>query len=133
MGGLLLEDDQILLVRRKNPPSQGLWTLPGGRVLPGERLVEALRREFEEETSLEVEPLALAGLFEIIEKDPLGQLRYHFVVADYWVRRIGGSPRPGSDALDVRWFPVSHLPQDEMPPESAAFVRDLLRSRSRQS
>jgi 8-oxo-dGTP diphosphatase len=126
VGGLLVEEGRILLVRRKNPPAKGLWTLPGGRVLPGERLAEATRREFLEETSLEVEPVGLAGLFEIIDRSEEGHLRFHYVVADYWVRRVGGHPKAGSDAAELSWFPIDSLPIDEMPAASAAFVKEVL-------
>ena len=129
VGGLLVEGDSILLVRRKNPPAQGLWTLPGGRVRAGERLRMALKREFLEETGLVVEPVALADVFEVIQKGEDDSLRFHYVILDYWVRRLSGNAEAGTDAVDLQWFPLDGMPVAEMPPESLDFIRRVLRQR----
>jgi 8-oxo-dGTP diphosphatase len=84
---------RLLLVKRGNNPGRGLWSVPGGRVEPGEDDAAALVREMAEETGLVVEPGALVGRMR--------RGRYH--IADYRCVVVGGALRAGDDALDVRW------------------------------
>ena len=103
VGGVVLAGDRVLLVRRGHPPRQGEWSLPGGKVELGEALVEAVRRELREETGLEVEVGPLVECFDRVHYDETGRVRYHFVIADYLCRAIGGALRPGDDAADAAW------------------------------
>ena len=61
--GAVIKDEQgrLLLIKRGHEPGAGLWSLPGGRIEPGETDAEALVREMREETGLEVEPGRLLG------------------------------------------------------------------------
>ncbi len=103
VGGVLLEDNKILLIRRKNEPGKGLWSIPGGLVRLGERLDEAVEREVSEETGLRVAAERPIYAFDYVEVDGEGRVRYHYVIVDYLCRRVGGSLRPGGDAKEVRW------------------------------
>ena len=99
------EDGRILLIRRRNPPAQGQWSLPGGRVEPGEHSVAAVLREFAEETGLEGQLERHVG--EVRRDAPDDSV---YVIQDYLVRVIGSdSPTAGDDALDVDWFTVDAL------------------------
>ena len=51
---LIVIGKSLLLLRRNNNPAKGQWWLAGGRIRKGESLAEALIREVEEETGLEV-------------------------------------------------------------------------------
>ena len=93
------EDGRLLLVRRANDPGRGLWSLPGGRVEPGEDDVAALVREMAEETGLVVQPGPLVGRV----------LRGRYAIADYRCTVIGGELRAGDDALDARWCDAAAL------------------------
>jgi ADP-ribose pyrophosphatase YjhB (NUDIX family) len=92
------EDGRLLLVRRGHPPGEGLWSLPGGRVEPGETDAEALRRELCEETGLDIVVGRPAGS---VERRGPGGVTY--VIHDYLATPAGGRLRPGDDASDVRW------------------------------
>ncbi|MDX1660129.1 MAG: NUDIX domain-containing protein [Nitriliruptorales bacterium] len=101
--GAVIRDDEgrLLVVQRGHAPAEGRWTLPGGRLEPGERLEDALRREVSEETGLAVEVGELVGHLEVVGGD------HHFVILDFLARRRAGdtsSPRPGSDVTDVAWM-----------------------------
>jgi 8-oxo-dGTP diphosphatase len=89
---------RLLLIQRGHEPGKGLWSLPGGRVEPGETDAEALVREMEEETGLTVAPGRLIG-----QVDRPGRAGDVFDIRDYAATVTGGTLRPGDDAADARW------------------------------
>lgn len=94
------EAGRLLLIRRANPPAQGQWSLPGGRVEPGEGWRDAVQRELEEETGLRGEIVRPVG--EVRRDAPLGGI---YVIRDYLMRiDVAGEPVAGDDALDAGWF-----------------------------
>jgi 8-oxo-dGTP diphosphatase len=103
VSGLLLKEDKVLLVKRKSPPSIGRWSLPGGVVEKGEKLSEAIKREFFEETSLIVEVVKLLTVYEKIDlqEDKIG---YHYVILLYLLRYSAGFLKANDDACDARFF-----------------------------
>jgi 8-oxo-dGTP diphosphatase len=99
VGGIVTDDTgRLLLVKRGHEPEAGRWSLPGGRVNPGEHDWHALVREVHEETGLWVEPGALVGAVE--RPAPGGAV---FDIYDYAARVSGGLLAPGDDAADARW------------------------------
>ncbi|HEU5001882.1 MAG TPA: NUDIX hydrolase [Actinomycetota bacterium] len=104
VGAVAVRGGSILLIRRGQPPSEGRWSLPGGRVEWGESLAGALAREVLEETGIEVAVGALAG---VVERRYLPE--FHYVILDYHVTAAGGAPRPGGDVTDARWVPLAEL------------------------
>ena len=97
MGGLIFEAGKILLVERGNEPLKGYWSIPGGIVETGEKLVEGVRREVAEETGLDVEPYFLFEIFERVIPDDEGKPEYHYVLIDYLCRRLSGEAAAASD------------------------------------
>jgi len=104
--GAVVTDGQgrLLLIKRGREPGAGLWSIPGGRIEPGESDAEALVREMLEETSLTVEVGRL-----------LGRVQRPFLdgavidIRDYAVVVTGGTLRPGDDAAEARWVAAADL------------------------
>lgn len=97
--GAVVRDDtgRILLVRRGQAPSRGLWSLPGGRVEAGENWAEAAMREVREETSIIASDPRFVG---IVERDSESGTTY--LIADYELSGEG-RPRAGDDASETMW------------------------------
>ena len=100
---------RILLVERGSPPAKGLWGLPGGLLDLGEAVRDGVAREVREETGAEIEIVELVDIFEPVERDETGRIRYHFVVIDFWAHFRGGTVAPADDAVAVRWVSVAKL------------------------
>ena len=101
VGAVVAMGDGVVLVRRKNEPLAGRWSLPGGGVELGESLAACVVREVREETGLEVEVGPVVEVLDRIHKDPQSRIVYHYVLIDYLCRPRGGTLTPGSDASDV--------------------------------
>lgn len=97
VGGVIINDGRVVLIRRRFEPLAGQWSLPGGTVDVGETLEAATAREMLEETGLEVEVGPIVEVFDRIMLDEAQRVRYHFVLVDYLCRPIAGELRAGSD------------------------------------
>jgi 8-oxo-dGTP diphosphatase len=100
----ILRDGKVLVVRRARKPALGLYTMPGGVVEAGETLFEAVKREVREETSLEIEPVALAGHREAISRDKDGKVERHFIILCFAARWISGEPALNEELDEARWL-----------------------------
>jgi mutator protein MutT len=102
VGAIIVHEGRVLLVQRGREPMKGRWTIPGGLIEIGEALHEAVVRETREETGLEVQPIELVELLDRIHRED-GRVRYHYVIADYLCRVVGGTLAAADDADAVRW------------------------------
>jgi 8-oxo-dGTP diphosphatase len=102
VGAVIVQEGRVLLVQRGREPLKGRWSIPGGLIEIGEMLHEALVREVREETGLEVEPIELVELLDRIHREG-ERVRYHYVIADYLCRVVGGMLKAADDADAVRW------------------------------
>jgi 8-oxo-dGTP diphosphatase len=105
----IVRDGKLLVVRRARKPALKLYTLPGGVVEIGETLTDAVAREAREETSLEIEPVALAGHREAIVRDKQGLVERHFVILCFAARWLSGEPALNEELDDARWIDPAEL------------------------
>ena len=100
VGVVCLRGDDVLLIRRGTPPRQGEWSLPGGRIEPGERSIDAALRELREESGVVAEILGLVDVVDGLFPD-IGR---HYVLIDYVAVWTGGEPLAGDDADEAAFF-----------------------------
>ena len=103
VGGVVVDGNRVLLVRRGVEPLRGQWSIPGGAVEVGEELHTALRRELREETGLEVEIRGVVEVLDRIQRAADGRVQYHYVLIDYLCHPTGGELRAGSDVSEAAW------------------------------
>lgn len=102
VGVVCFRDDEVLLIRRGTPPRLGEWSLPGGRIEPGEGALDAARRELMEETGIQARIGPLIDVVDGIFPD-IGR---HYVLIDYLATWMAGEPRAGDDAAEARFWPI---------------------------
>jgi len=105
VGVVCLRGDSVLLIRRGTPPRLGEWSLPGGRIEPGERAVDAALRELREETGVEAE---ITGLIDVVD-GLFPEAGRHYVLIDYAARWVSGEPVAGDDALEARFVALDEI------------------------
>jgi len=99
----IIRDGRVLIVQRAQPPMRGVFTLPGGVVETGETLHQALVREIDEEVSMAIEPIALAGHREVIVRDAEGRIERHFIILAFAARWLAGEPKLNHELADAKW------------------------------
>jgi len=122
----ILRDGKVLLVRRARPPARGVFSLPGGVVEVGETLGEAVMREVREETSLEIEPVSLAGYRDVISRDTDGRVERHFVILPFAARWLGGEPVLNDELSEALWVDPAEIATLPTTPGLAAIVAAAL-------
>jgi len=109
VGALIVCDGKLLLEKRKNEPGKGKWSIPGGLVELGESIEQTVVREVEEETGLEVEKPEHIDVVDNVVRDDNDEIKYHFVIIDYFVKLKGGTVKAASDAEELKWVALSDV------------------------
>lgn len=112
----VVKGDKILVIKRANPPSQELWSLPGGVINLGETIQDAAKREVREECGIEVEMGRIFNIENLIVRDETGRIHFHYVVSYLVAHYVSGQPRTSSEALDVKWATDQELVDLDMNP-----------------
>ena len=116
---------EILLVQKSRGPYTGLLDLPGGRIEPGESPEDAVRREFAEETGLDVRVESRLGDFDhATHYSPhggAGEISLHhsgtiFKVALAQTGQGAKSGPDGQDSLGARWVAIGGLQESSVSP-----------------
>ncbi len=98
-------DGRILVIQRGQPPAEGMWSLPGGRVEAGEGAEDAVVREIREETGLDVTVVREVGT--VIREAPSGG---RYVIRDFLVTPLTNeAPIAADDARDARFVTLEQL------------------------
>lgn len=134
VGGVVIDEDRALLVRRAREPALGEWTIPGGLLEVGETLAQGVAREIQEETGLIVRVIELIEALERIFSES-GEIRhglesggvaadlqdatrmpgarirprYHYVILDYLCERVSGEPAISEEISDLAFVAEDEL------------------------
>ena len=120
--GILVGDGKLLVIHKGGGPYKNRWDLPGGNLEERESLVEALQREFVEETGLQIEVLSQVGAFDfLIETDWRQGTLVHHIAILYLVKTLGGSisvPEKfdGQDSLGASWVSLENMLESNASP-----------------
>ncbi|MGB0922206.1 MAG: NUDIX hydrolase [Alphaproteobacteria bacterium] len=123
VGVVVLRRDSVLLIRRKNPPRQGHWSIPGGRQEAGETIRETAVREVREETGIEITLGPLLDVIDGIFHDEDGTLTHHMTLIDFVAEALSGDPQAGDDASEARFVPLSDLGPYDLWAETDRIIR----------
>ena len=105
--GVIIQDEGILLIKRKNEPYKDKWALPGGFVEYGEKVEDSVIREVFEETGLKTKINYLFNVYSDPNRDPRG----HTITLVYILESTGGTLKGGDDASEAKFFNTADLPE----------------------
>jgi ADP-ribose pyrophosphatase YjhB (NUDIX family) len=123
IGVVVWREDKILLVKRKNPPAEGQWGLPGGKQQLGETIMEAAVREVREETGIDIAPHGIVTALDAITRDKKGKIEFHYTIVEVVAEWHGGEAKAADDALEVQWVLPVEVEKFCAWPEVARVVR----------
>lgn len=113
VGGVLWHQGKVLLVQRALNPGKGMWTIPGGYVEQGERIEDAIIREFKEETSLKTETRSLIAVRDRPGEDG----RPHDLYLIFLMHYLGGDPSADENEVsDLGFFSLDEARNMEVAP-----------------
>lgn len=122
VGVICFRGEDVLLIRRANPPRAGEWSLPGGRIEPGESERTAALRELSEETGVSA---ILGDKVAVIDADFEG---FSYRLHDYAAVWTKGEPKGADDALDARFVAVADIDALGMWAKTNSVIRDAFQA-----
>jgi 8-oxo-dGTP diphosphatase len=117
---ILQRDSKVLMIRRKKDPFKDQLALPGGFVNEGETVEDAVKRETKEETSLEVEPMEILGVYSDPRRDP----RKHVMTVVFVCIIIRGSGNAADDATSIEWVELADTESKQIGFDHVTILRD---------
>lgn len=103
---VLVRDEQVLLVKRRNPPDVGRWGFPGGKVELGETVFHAAERELAEETGLRATAKEFLTCVDEISE---GGQQHHYALVAVLCDEVEGTLGAADDAEEAAWFPIGEI------------------------
>lgn len=116
VSALVFREGAILLVKRRDEPSKGFWSPPGGSLELGETVEEAATREAVEETGVTVNAQGVVDVREVIVKDDAARVQWHYVLFSVLCKYVSGEPFPATDADNARFIPLKELGEYDITP-----------------
>lgn len=117
---------ELLLAKRSHPPMPDIWSLPGGKIEPGETAADTALRELAEETGVRARLLGVIDINDVIIRDGDGALKAHYVIAAHAGLWIDREPVAASDAADARFVPIDQIETYALTPRAAEIIAAAL-------
>ncbi len=119
---ILQKGSEILLVKRKNKPFMDHLALPGGFVNQGENVENAAIREVMEETSLQIEPIEILGVYSDPKRDP----RRHILTVVFIGIILEGIPNPKDDSSEIEWIQLDDIQKKDLAFDHKQILSDYI-------
>lgn len=123
----IFRGSRVLIAERGAGPMRGMWSLPGGKIEPGETAAAAAIREIKEETGLDVALAGLIDLHEVIRKKSAGDVQLHYIIAVHFGTCATGEPRAATDISDARFVTLAELPAYRLTDGAMRFINEAYR------
>lgn len=123
----IFRGDRVLIAERGNGPRRGMWSLPGGKIEPGETAAAAAAREIHEETGLVVELAGLLDVHDAIRADAGGNIEHHFVICVFYGTCGPGEPCAATDISDARFVTLDELAQYRLTEGAVTLINEAYR------
>ena len=107
VGAVVFRDNDVLLIQRGKPPFLGAWSIPGGGLEHGEKVIDAVHREVREETDVEIDIIGILDVFDALPRQTDGAFSRHTVIIDYVATWRSGEPVAGDDAAAAIFAPIN--------------------------
>ncbi len=120
-GAVVILDNRILLVKRKYPPAEGSWAIPGGKIKWGETLQQAAEREIFEETGIKINAGEAVHVFDYIQIE--NNKEFHYVIIDLEAEYLSGEPIAGDDAREARWIAMNEISKFNIAESTLKFLK----------
>lgn len=130
VGGVIFNEEAVLLIRRNKAPAFGQWSVPGGKLESGESLIAACVREIREETGLSV---TIKQIVAVVERRVEN---FHYVIIDFLAELNSNSaltPMPASDVSAAAWVPLKELAHYDLVEGLPEIIQRAYRYRSFES
>lgn len=110
---ILLEDNKILLLHRKNTGfNDGQWSVPAGRLESGETITLGVVREAEEEVGVKINPINFESVLIMHHHDERGERMYAFLLCKKWEGEpVNCEP---DKCGKIAWFEIDNLPENTL-------------------
>lgn len=122
VGAVVRHGESVLLICRALPPRAGQWSIPGGRLEPGETPCEAVAREVLEETGVTVRDVGFLTTVDAITPDEAGGVRYHYLLVDYVASAISPELDHNHEVIEARWVLPGELDSYSLWPETRRVI-----------
>jgi 8-oxo-dGTP diphosphatase len=119
---ILQKGSEVLLIKRKNEPFKDHLALPGGFVNQGEKDETAALREVSEETSLEIEPVDILGVYSDPKRDP----RRHILTVVFIGIILKGVPNPKDDSSEIQWIQLDDIQKKDLAFDHKQILSDYI-------
>ena len=123
----IFRDGKVLIAERGSGPRKGYWSLPGGKVEPGETAMEAAAREILEETGLEVSIKGLVDVHNVIGRTIDGDVTHHYIICVYYGICGTGEPCAATDISDARFVTLDELREYQLTEGALAIIHEAHR------
>ena len=122
VGVVIFKENKILLAERDRQPHGKMWSIPGGAQELGETIEEAAIREIKEETGLEIELSGIVDVVDVINRDEVGRVKYHYTLVDFCAKWLSGEAVANDDVSDVKWVRLDEISDEFLKPITKSII-----------